>query len=377
MTAQREWFEKDYYSILGVSETATAKEITSAYRKLARSLHPDANPGDTAAEERFKEVSAAYDVIGDADKRKEYDEVRRMGPMGGFGGFGGPGGPGPGAGGFTFNAEDLGDLLGGLFTRTRGRGGGRGTGPQRGQDLEADLHLSFLDAVKGVTTQVNLTSDATCSTCHGSGARPGTAPVTCSRCGGRGVLDDNQGYFSFSQPCPKCGGRGQVVEDPCPTCRGSGVERRARAVKVRIPAGVDDGQRIRLKGRGGAGHNGGPAGDLYVHVSVAPHPLFGRSARNLTINVPITYPEAVLGADIRVPTLDGEPVTLRIPPGTRSGRTFRVKGRGVSPAKGTPGDLLVTVDVAVPSKLTDAERAAVQALADAAPDASPRDHLGV
>src|SRR5690606_7320799 len=156
-----------------------------------------------------------------------------------------------------------------------------------------------------VTTQVNLTSDATCSTCHGSGARPGTAPVTCSRCGGRGVLDDNQGYFSFSQPCPKCGGRGPVVEDPCPTRRGTGAERRARAVKVRIPAGVDDGQRIRLKGRGGAGHNGGPAGDLYVHVSVASHPLFGRSARNLTITVPITYPEAVLGADIRVPTLDG------------------------------------------------------------------------
>jgi molecular chaperone DnaJ len=341
-------------------------------------LHPDANPGDAAAEERFKEISAAYDVVGDAEKRKEYDEVRRLGPMAGGAGPGGFGAGGP-DGGFGFNTEDLGDLLGGLFNRGRGRGPGgtRGPGPQRGQDLEADLHLSFLDAVNGVTTTVNLTSDAPCSTCHGSGAKPGTSPVACSRCGGRGVLDDNQGYFSFSQPCPACGGRGQVVEDPCATCRGTGVERRARAVKVRIPAGVDDGQRIRLKGRGGAGHNGGPAGDLFVRVSVAPHPLFGRSGRNLTLPVPITYPEAVLGADIRVPTLDGDPVTLRIPPGTRSGRTFRVKGRGVTPAKGATGDLLVTVDVAIPSTLSDAERTAVQALADAEPAATPRAHLGV
>jgi len=377
VTAQREWFEKDYYSILGVSGDASAKEITTAYRKLARSLHPDANPGDPAAEERFKEVSAAYDVVGDADKRKEYDEVRRLGPMAGPGGPGGFGAGGPGGGGFGFNAEDLGDILGGLFNRGRGRGpGGGGPGPQRGHDLEAELHLSFLDAVKGITTQVNLTSDAACSTCHGSGARPGTSPTACSRCGGRGVLDDNQGYFSFSQPCPACAGRGQVVEDPCPTCKGSGVERRSRAVKVRIPAGVDDGQRIRLKGRGGAGHHGGPAGDLYVRVSVGSHPLFGRAGRNLTLQAPITYPEAVLGADIRVPTLDGDPVTLRIPAGTRSGRTFRVKGRGVESTKGA-GDLLVTVDVAVPATVSDAERAAVQALADLEPDVSPRDHLGV
>jgi molecular chaperone DnaJ len=381
VTAQREWFEKDYYKTLGVSDDASAKEITTAYRKLARSLHPDANPGDAAAEERFKEVSAAYDVVGDADKRKEYDEVRRLGPMaGGPGGFGGFGPGAPGAGGFNFNAEDLGDLLGGLFNRGgRGRGatGPRGPGPQRGQDLAAELHLSFLDAVHGVTTQVNLTSDAACSTCHGSGARPGTTPTACSRCGGRGVLDDNQGYFSFSQPCPACAGRGQVVEDPCPTCSGTGVERRARAVKVRIPAGVDDGQRIRLKGRGGAGLHGGPAGDLYVEVSVAPHPLFGRAGNNLTLQVPITYPEAVLGADIRVPTLDGDPVTLRIPPGTRSGRTFRVKGRGVDPGKGPAGDLLVTVDVAVPTTISDDERAAVKTLADLDGGASPRAHLGV
>ncbi len=369
MAAQREWLEKDYYKVLGVAESATPKEITSAYRKLARKLHPDANPGDSAAEERFKEVSAAYDVVGDAEKRKEYDELRKLGPMGGPGG----------AGGFTFSTDDLGDIFGGLFNR--GRGGasrpGRGAGPQRGADLEAQLHLGFTDAVKGVTTEIHLTSDAACSTCHGSGAKPGSSPTTCSRCGGRGLLDENQGFFSFSQPCPACAGRGQIVTDPCTTCRGSGVERRARQVKVRIPAGVEDGQRIRLKGRGEAGRNGGPSGDLYVVVSVDSNPIFGRSGKNLTVTVPITYPEAVLGADIRVPTLEGEPVTVRIPPGTRSGRTLRVRGQGVKGQSGDPGDLLVTVEVAVPSSLSSAERKAVEALAAIEPDVSPRAHLGV
>jgi molecular chaperone DnaJ len=378
MAAQREWFEKDYYKVLGVAETASAKDITKAYRKLARELHPDRNPGDAAAEERFKDVSAAYEVLGDEAKRKEYDEVRRLGPAaGGFGpGFGPGGGAGPG--GFTtFRAEDLGDigdLFGGLFGR-RTRGASRGTGPQRGTDLETDLTLSFTDAVHGVTTSVHLTSDAACPTCHGSGARPGTAPVTCPVCHGRGVLDDNQGPFSFSQPCTNCGGRGTVVTDPCDTCRGSGVVRKAREVKVRIPAGVDEGQRIRLKGRGGAGRNGGPAGDLYVNVHVQPHALFGRDGTNLTLNVPVTFAEAALGAAITVPTLDGDPVTIKIPPGTRSGRTFRVRGRGVD--KGNHhGDLLVTVEVAVPDKLSAEERKAIEALAAAA-SASPRDYLGV
>lgn len=370
MAPQREWLEKDYYKVLGVSDTASAKEITSAYRKLARQLHPDANPGDAAAEERFKEVSAAYDVVGDADKRKEYDELRKLGPMGGAGGMGG----------FNFTTDDISDIFGGLFNRGRGPGtgrGGRGPGPQRGADLEAQLHLGFVDAAKGVTTEVHLTSDAPCSTCRGSGAKPGSSPTTCSRCGGRGLLDENQGFFSFSQPCPACAGRGQVITDPCSTCRGTGVERRARQVKVRIPPGVTDGQRIRLKGRGEAGRNGGPAGDLYVVVSVDPHPLFGRSGKHLTITVPVTYPEAALGADIKVPTLDGDPVTVRIPPGTRSGRTFRVRGRGVVPKSGEPGDLLVTVEVAVPSTLSAAERKAIEALAAVEPETSPRAHLGV
>ena len=383
MTAQREWFEKDYYKTLGVSADSSQKEITKAYRKLAREFHPDTNK-DPDAEERFKEVSAAYDVVGDAEKRKEYDEVRRLGPMaGGFGGGGGGGFGGPG--GATFTTDDLGDmgnlgdLLGGLFGRGGRRGGGptgsRGAGPQRGADLEAELHLSFEDAVRGVTTAVNLTSDAPCHTCHGSGAKPGSTPVTCPRCGGRGVLDDNQGLFSFSQACPDCAGRGTVITDPCPTCRGSGVERRARDVKIRIPAGVNDHQRIRLKGRGGPGRNGGPAGDLYVIVAVRSHDFFARSGRDLTLTVPVTFAEVALGADVSVPTLDGEPVKIRMPAGTRNGRTFRVKGRGVATKKGT-GDLLATVEVAVPSKLSAAERKAVEALA-ASSDESPRAHLGV
>jgi molecular chaperone DnaJ len=381
--AQREWFEKDYYKVLGVPESATEKEIRRAYRKLAKENHPDANPGK---EDRFKEISAAYDVLSDAEKRSSYDEVRRLGPMaGGFGpgGFGGAQG-GPGGQTFTFNTDDLGDVggLGDLFGNLFGGGGGgrrgrgRGAaGPRRGDDLETELHLSFLDAVSGATTTVNLTSEAACHTCNGSGAAPGTSPVVCTQCHGRGVIDENQGPFSFSRACPRCSGRGTIVESPCPTCRGTGVERRPREVKVRIPAGVDDGQRIRLNGRGGAGRNGGPPGDLFVIVHVAPHELFNRKGKDLLLTVPVTFPEATLGAEIKVPTLDGAPVTLKVPAGTRSGRTFRVKGRGVPVTKGA-GDLLVTTEVAVPTKLTPEQRDLLEALAEAT-DESPRTHLGV
>jgi molecular chaperone DnaJ len=361
--AQREWFEKDYYKALGVPETATEQEIRRAYRKLAKQHHPDANPG---SEERFKEISAAYDVLSDAEKRREYDEVRRLGPAAGFG---------PGGGGFSFTTDDLGDIFGNLFGRgRRGARAGGGVGPQRGPDLEAELHLSFLDAINGITTTVHVTSEAACRTCRGSGAAPGTSPSICPQCGGRGVLAENQGLFSFSQACPRCGGRGSVIETPCPTCGGAGAELRARQVRVRVPAGVADGQRIRLKGRGGAGRNGGPPGDLYVKVTVAKHPVFGRKGRDLTISVPVTFAEAALGAQISVPTLDGA-VTLKVPAGTRSGKTFRVRGRGVPMAKGA-GDLLVTVEVAVPQHLTPAERQAIEALAEAT-TASPRTHLGV
>ena len=362
---QREWFEKDYYEILGVSDTASAKEITKAYRKLARELHPDANPDDAAAEERFKEVSAAYDVVGDEEKRKSYDEVRRMGPVGGM--FGGGQGP---AGGFNVGFDDLGDLLGGLFGRGRARGGQRETRAQKGNDLEADLALDFDDAVNGIETTISLTSEATCSNCHGSGSRPGSTPTRCAECDGKGVLDENQGLFSFSRPCQVCGGRGSLITDPCEVCRGSGSEVRPRDVKVRIPSGVKSGQKIRLKGRGGPGRSGGPPGDLFVRIKVNDHPLFGRSGRDLTLDVPITFAEAALGADVRVPTLNGSPVTIRIPPGTATGKTFRLKDKGGS------GDLLVTVSVTVPHSLSDEERAAVEALADAT-TGSPRAHLGV
>jgi molecular chaperone DnaJ len=367
---QREWFGTDYYKVLGVAPEATEKEITRAYRKLAKQYHPDANPG---SEDKFKQISAAYDVLGDADKRKEYDEIRRLGPVesafpGGFGG-------GSSNGGFNFRIDDLGDLFGGIFNR-----GGRSQrtsswgGPQRGRDVEAELHLSFEEAVEGVVTSVNVETGAICHVCAGSGSRPGSMPVTCPRCNGTGVLNDNQGLFSLASPCPECRGRGLKIVDPCPNCDGTGTETRQRKVKVRIPAGVEGGQRIRVKGRGEAGANGGPAGDLYVTVHVAKHPLFGRRGGNLTLKVPVTFTEAALGADITVPSLDGS-VTLRIPPGTQTGKTFRVRERGIR-AGSTTGDMLVTVEVVVPEELRDEERKAVEALARATAG-SPREYLGV
>ena len=354
MAAQREWFEKDYYAVLGVSKEATDKEITKAYRRLARQYHPDANPGDASAEEKFKEVSAAYDVIGDATKRAEYDDVRRAGPMGGFGG------------GQNFNFDVGGDGLGDIFGQMfggRGRRSSGGAGPQRGQDISSTLTLSFEEAAHGLTTTLHLTADATCSSCTGSGARPGTTPKACSACGGRGSLNDNQGFFSFSSPCRSCGGQGRVIEYPCSTCRGSGIEHRPREVNVRIPAGVNDGQRIRLKGRGAPGRNSGPAGDLFVECQVTPHPVFSREGLNLLVRVPVTFPEAVLGATISVPTLDGADVALRLKPGTQSGSRHRVKGKGISSSKQT-GDLIVTVDVHVPTSLTKDEEKAIEALHD-------------
>ena len=316
-------------------------------------------------------------MIGEPDKRAEYDEARRMGPM--AGGFGPPGGGGAGfggPGGMRFEGGDISDLIGNLFSR--GRAGPQErppTGPRRGPDIESDLHLSFDDAIQGVTTTVNITSAVRCPDCSGSGAAVGTAPRVCTECGGKGAVDEDQGFFSFSRPCNTCGGNGRIIDTPCATCAGVGSVRRPRQVKVRIPQGVRDGQRIRVKGKGGAGSNGGPDGDLYVKVHVESHTLFGRNGDNLTITMPITFPEAALGADIAVPTTGPEPVTIRVPPGTRSGRTFRVRGRGVAGTKST-GDLLVTVEVAIPQHLSDAERTALQAYADSN-DESPRAHLGI
>jgi len=367
--AQRDYVEKDYYRILGVSKDATQSDIAKAYRRLARENHPDAKPGDAAAESRFKEVSEAYSVLSNAEKRKEYDDVRRLVGSGAFGG-GGPGGfsggfPGGGvAGGF-----DLGDIFGQVF-RNGGNGAGGGFGGPRqtrraarprGRDLETTMTLSFADAMAGVTTTLRVSGQATCRTCRGSGAAPGTSPVTCQVCGGSGVIASNQGLFSFSEPCDACGGTGRQIPTPCPTCHGTGTEDRPREIRARIPAGVKDGARIRLAGRGEGAPAGGEPGDLFVNVKVEPHPLFGRRGDDLTLTVPITYGEAVLGTRLTVPTLDG-PVTLRVPPGTPSGKTLRVRGRGAPAGRGR-GDLLVTVELVVPRNLTKTQRKALESYA--------------
>jgi molecular chaperone DnaJ len=377
---RREWFEKDYYQVLGVPKNATAAEIKKAYRKLAQEFHPDRNAGDKAAEDRFKEVSAAYDVVGDEDKRKRYDEVRDMASSGyGAGGF--PGGSYGGAGGqrvrfddANFDVGDLGDLFGGLFGGgARGGRGGR-TRSARGTDLETNVSVPFDDAMAGTTVPVRITGPAPCETCRGSGAAPGTSPVTCPQCGGAGQISVNQGPFQMAQMCPRCGGNGRIVETPCPTCSGSGVQRRSRTLQVKIPAGVQDGARIKLTGRGEPGSSGAPAGDLFVRVNVERHPFFGRAKHDLTLELPITYAEAALGANVQVPTLD-EPVTMKVPAGTPSGKTFRLKGKG-APKKGGRGDLLVTVNVEVPRKLSRSEKDLLRQLADEE-KASPRARLGV
>jgi molecular chaperone DnaJ len=290
-------------------------------------------------------------VLGDEAKRKEYDQVREMGPMGGAQ-FGGPGG-------FSGGPEGFGDLFSQMFGR--GRGSNAGVGPQRGGDIEAQLTLSFEDAAHGLTTSLHLTAEAQCSSCAGSGARPGTTPKVCGSCGGRGSVANNQGFFSLSSPCTTCAGRGLIIEHACSTCRGSGVEVRPREVKVRIPAGVSDGQRIRLKGRGAPGRNGGPPGDLFVECRVMPHAVFGRDGLNLLVHVPVSFSEAALGATVSVPTLDGKEVSLRIKPGTASGSRHRVRGHGIATPSKT-GDLIVTVDVHIPTSLNNEEQTALEAL---------------
>jgi len=350
--AEREWFDTDYYKVLGVASSATEKEITRAYRKLAKQYHPDTNPG---SEERFKEISVAYDVLGDSAKRTEYDEVRRLGPAAaGFGG--GPGGPGPG---FSYQNGDLsnfGDIFGDLL------GGGRRTRAHRGADIEASLHLSFRDAVMGITTTVSVPSSEKCRICRGRGAAAGGF-ITCETCAGRGNISDDQGPFAMSSMCPTCHGRGIKITQACTNCHGSGREPSSRRVNVRVPAGVNDGQRIRLKGKGSPGANGGPAGDLNVDVHVQSDPRFGRRDEHITTTVHIPVTAAMLGTEVSVPTLD-EPVTLKIAAGTQPGTTLRVRGRGV-PASGRrgQGDLLVTVAIDLPKKLNKDQRAMIEKLA--------------
>ena len=367
-------FEKDYYAALGVTKDADANAIKKAYRKLARDLHPDKNPGNADAEARFKEVSEAYDVLSDASKRAEYDEARSLFAGGGFR----PGGFGAGTGSSAFDLSDLfgrgggtnftdmfGDLFGAGNTGTR-------RGPQRGEDLTAEIALDFEEAVHGATLPLQLSGPATCRRCHGTRAEPGTGTHACPTCGGSGYVTSNQGAFAFSEPCRTCRGSGTIIEHPCTECGGTGVTTQVRTVTVRVPAGVRDGAKLRIAGKGRPGANGGPAGDLYVTVRVRQHSLFGRNGDDLTLAVPITFAEAALGTTLRVPTLDGS-VTLKIAAGTPSGRTLRVRGRGVS-NKGKTGDLLVTVEVAVPQRLSGDAREALEKLAAAQPD-DPRPHI--
>jgi molecular chaperone DnaJ len=379
----RDYLEKDYYKVLGVPKDADQATIKKAYRKLARQLHPDANKNNPDAETRFKEVSEAYGVLSDEKRRKEYDEARALF---GSGGMRFPGGATTGApgGGFGFDLGDLfgqpsgsgglGDVLGNIFTRQRG---GTTMQARRGADIETEVTLDFVEAVEGRTVPLRMTSDAPCRSCMGTGARAGTTPRVCPVCEGTGLSSRNLGGFAFSEPCRECRGRGLVVDDPCPVCHGSGRAPSTRTMNVRIPAGVQDGQRIRLKGKGAPGERGGPSGDLYVTVHVRPHPTFGRKGEHLTITVPVTFPEAALGAEVKVPTLGGAPVTVKLPPGTANGRTFRVRGRGAPRKDGTRGDLLVTVDVAVPQRLNDAAREALARFQEAtAADNPRRDLLG-
>jgi molecular chaperone DnaJ len=354
---------RDFYEVLGVSKSASEEEIKKAYRELARKWHPDRNPDDADAEERFKEVQHAYDTLSDPEKRKQYD-------AGGIFGFGGPGGRGfPGGGGFT---SDLGDIFSSFF----GRGRAQGPRPQRGRDLEAEVSLSFDQAMHGSQITVAVPTTGPCSTCGGSGAKPGTSPRLCPRCGGRGIDSESQGLFSISQPCPQCGGQGSVIDDPCQTCGGSGITEENKRYRVNIPAGVHDRSRIRLAGKGEAGFRGGPRGDLYVTTRVAPSPVFRqRPDGNLEVELPVTVAEAIQGATVEVPTLNGSK-RIRIPPGTQHGSTQRLRGEGPPrPKGGGRGDIHYRIQIEVPRELNDDQRQAVERLAETFNGHDPRASL--
>ncbi|MET0730279.1 MAG: molecular chaperone DnaJ [Solirubrobacterales bacterium] len=354
---------RDFYEVLGVGRGASAEELKKAYRKLAREYHPDRNPGDAAAEERFKEVQQAYDTLSDPEKRKQYD----AGGM--FAGFGG-GGRGPG-GGPTGFASDLGDIFSTLFRR-----GGPEQQPARGRDLETEVQLGFQQAMDGTEIPVTVPKQATCKTCSGTGARPGTMPIVCPRCEGRGVDTESQGFFSISQPCPQCGGAGQVIEDPCPTCGGSGLTLQRKRYRVRIPAGVRDGSRIRVRGKGEDGPRGAPPGDLYVVTRVTPSPVFRqRPDGNLEVKLPITVPEAIQGATVEVPTLNGTK-RIRVPAGTQHGTVQRLRGEGPPEASGGKrGDILYRLEVQMPRDLTGEQQRALSDFAATMNDRDPRARL--
>ena len=378
---------KDFYSVLGVSSNASQDEIKKAYRKLAKQYHPDANANDPRAAEKFKEISEANNVVGDAAKRKQYDEMRRLGAFEGFSGARGAGGysggfpggrPGPGAGpgagpgGFDFNNVDIGGLggLGDLFSsifNQSGRstsGAGRGRAAERGQSVETQVPIPFRTAVTGGKIPVTLEVTEECQTCHGSGAAPGASMKICPECSGRGTVSFGQGGFAVNRPCPVCLGRGQVPSQPCPTCNGSGEVRTRKKVMISVPPGSDNGTKVRLKGQGGRGANGGPPGDLIVEFVVHPDRFFKREGLDLIASVPLNIAQATLGSKISVRTIDDRKVALRIPPGTPSGKRFRVRGQGIQ--KGDEkGDLIVEVTIAAPENLTPEQEKMMREFADA------------
>jgi molecular chaperone DnaJ len=355
---------KDPYSTLGVSKGASDDEIKKAYRKLARQYHPDRNAGDKAAEERFKEVQEAYSILSDSEKRKAFDAGGGI-----FGGGGGGFDPSSFRGG---NFGGFGDILSDIFGN-RG-GGATPPRPERGRDLETEVHVSFNQAMDGAQVPVSVPLSAPCPTCHGTGAKPGTTPSICSRCQGRGVEAESQGLFSISQPCRQCGGTGTEIKDPCPTCEGSGRTRQVKRYRVNIPAGVRDGSRVRLAGKGETGPRGGPAGDLYVITRVGESPIFARRGDHLEVDIPITIPEAIRGATIEVPTLSASK-RIRVAPGTAHGTVQRLRGEGPPKLGGRGrGDIRYRLVIDVPSSLSDEEREAVDDLA-AVMNGNPRERL--
>lgn len=372
---------KDYYAVLGVASSASADEIKKQYRRLAKQYHPDANPNDPKAADRFKEISEAYTVLGDADKRKQYDEMRRLGAFGGFGGgtggFAGqrgtarPGGYGttgpgqPGAG--TFTDFDIGGIggLGDLFSSMFGQGRQRRNGPERGETVEKVVEVPFRVAATGGKVPVELEVSEECAICRGSGAAPGAQLRTCGECNGRGVVSFGQGSFAVNRPCPLCSGRGQIPSERCGGCNGTGEARARRKVLITVPAGAESGAKVRMRGQGGKGASGGQPGDLVITFEVLPDRFYTRDGLDLVAKVPINVAQATLGSRVSVRTIDGKKVALRIPPGTNSGRRFRIAGQGIE-KEGKKGDLMVEVTITVPEALDDAQAKAMQAFADAA-----------
>ena len=375
---------KDFYAVLGVSASASQDDIKKQYRKLAAKLHPDKNPSDAKAADRFKEISEAYQTLGDPEKRKQYDQMRQLGAFGGFGGFGGsrtggarPGASGGGSGaGFKFEEFDigglggLGDIFSSMFGGNAGTAGGsagsrtRNRGPERGQDVEAQLQIPFRDAALGGKVPIEIEVNEECATCHGSGAAPGAKLQTCPECSGRGTISFGQGGFAVQRPCPMCLGRGQVPTERCPTCGGAGEVRVRRKVVVTVPPGTDNGTRLRLKGQGGRGHQNGPAGDLLINFQVEPDRFFRREGLDVIAPVPINIAQATLGSRINVRTLDGKKVAIRIPAGTANGKRFRVRGQGIE-KDGQKGDLIVQAEVQVPATLTEDQERAMREFAEA------------